>query len=88
MKKGGGKKPPKVVQLSVHQGGKGAAWNTSPEGVLRKALEEHEKHGYTDIVIVALRSEGPDTFTFCSDRLRALGLLQWSSSLMTGRFKS
>lgn len=83
------KKPPKVVQLAVHQGGKGRdPWNTSVEGVLRKALEEHEKRGYTDLIIVGLNAEGPATFTFSSDRLRALGLLKWASDLMTSRFKS
>jgi len=89
MKKTGSKKPPKVVQLSVHQGGKNdEPWNKSVEGVLRKALEEHEEHGFSDLVIVGLRAGGPVTLTFSRDRLRLLGLLKWASDLMTDRFKS
>ena len=86
------KKPSKVVQLTVHQGGKDAHWDRSVEGVLRKALSEHEKRGYSDLVIVGLRVDEhgvarPETYTFGRDRLRTLGLLKWAGDLMAGRFK-
>ena len=87
------KKPPKVVQLEVHRGGKGDEhWNRSIEGVLRRALEEHEKHGYTDIAIVGLRSEDgvarPDVYSYSRDKLRVLGLLKWATDIIVGRFRS
>ncbi len=88
------KKKSKVVQLEVHQGGKGDAhWNKSVEGVLRRALEMHEDgHGYSDIVIVGLRlnAQGfgsPDVFSFSRDKLRVLGLMKWATDIIVSRFQ-
>jgi hypothetical protein len=63
-------------------------WHQSPEGVLRRAIEESEKQPYTELVIVALRGGSePEVFTFARDRLRIVGLLTWTLDTLLARLR-
>jgi len=58
-------------------------WNATAEGVLRRALEEHDKQPYSELLIVGLCGGSvPEVFSFTRDKLRLVGTIEWAKLVM------
>jgi len=61
-------------------------WNATAGGVLRRALEEHGKQPYEELLIIGLRGGSvPEIYKFTKDTLRLIGIMEWAKGVLLTR---
>jgi len=87
-------KKKKPTKLTVLHGGKSdAPWSSTAEGTLRRALDEHQRRPFRELIIVGTRSDergqlhGPEIWSYLGDQLRGIALLKLAADLLAARIR-